>query len=88
MGITAALWAHEVREGLCSLYVYGPHLQLLLLFFCRAAELRSALISSPQTVYCGFDPTADSLHVGNLLAIIALLHCQRAGHRCIVLVCF
>ncbi|XP_052768093.1 tyrosine--tRNA ligase, mitochondrial-like [Mya arenaria] len=43
-------------------------------------------LSSPQTVYCGFDPTADSLHVGNLLAIIALIHCQRAGHQPIALV--
>ena len=32
-----------------------------------------------QCFYCGFDPTADSLHVGNLLSIMALLHCQRAG---------
>ena len=53
----------------------------------RAADLQYTLVSSPQTVYCGFDPTANSLHVGNLLAIIALLHCQRAGHRCIVVVC-
>lgn len=31
-------------------------------------------------MYCGFDPTADSLHVGNLLAIIGLLHFRGAGH--------
>lgn len=42
--------------------------------------------SSPQTVYAGFDPTADSLHVGNLLVIMGLLHCQRAGHNPIALV--
>lgn len=39
-----------------------------------------------QTVYAGFDPTADSLHVGNLLVIMGLLHCQRAGHNPIALV--
>lgn len=44
------------------------------------------LLTSPQCVYAGFDPTADSLHVGNLLVIIALLHCQRAGHQVIALV--
>ncbi|NXG27519.1 SYYM protein, partial [Dromaius novaehollandiae] len=37
----------------------------------------------PLTAYCGFDPTADSLHVGHLLAVMALLHFQRAGHHVI-----
>uniref|UniRef100_A0A8D0CF34 Tyrosine--tRNA ligase n=1 Tax=Salvator merianae TaxID=96440 RepID=A0A8D0CF34_SALMN len=40
----------------------------------------------PVTVYCGFDPTADSLHVGHLLAVMGLLHFQRAGHHVIALV--
>ncbi|XP_066865163.1 tyrosine--tRNA ligase, mitochondrial isoform X2 [Kogia breviceps] len=40
----------------------------------------------PQTVYCGFDPTADSLHVGHLLALLGLFHFQRAGHNVIALV--
>uniref|UniRef100_A0A0P4W8F8 Tyrosine--tRNA ligase n=1 Tax=Scylla olivacea TaxID=85551 RepID=A0A0P4W8F8_SCYOL len=44
------------------------------------------LTRKPQTIYSGFDPTADSLHVGNLLVIMALLHCQRAGHNVIALV--
>ena len=39
-----------------------------------------------HTCYCGFDPTASSLHIGNLLALIALIHCQRKGHTPIVLV--
>ena len=38
------------------------------------------------SVYCGFDPTADSLHLGNLLQAIALRHFQRAGVRPILLV--
>ncbi|XP_019613508.1 PREDICTED: tyrosine--tRNA ligase, mitochondrial-like [Branchiostoma belcheri] len=49
-------------------------------------ELPKLLQSGPQCVYCGFDPTADSLHIGNLLAIIGLLHCQRAGHNTIALI--
>lgn len=44
-------------------------------------QLPRLLLSGPQTVYCGFDPTADSLHVGNLLAIIGLLHFRSAGHN-------
>ncbi|XP_076450348.1 tyrosine--tRNA ligase, mitochondrial-like isoform X2 [Babylonia areolata] len=43
-------------------------------------------LNRQQTMYCGFDPTADSLHVGNLLALVALLHCQAAGHTCLALV--
>lgn len=41
--------------------------------------------NSPQCVYAGFDPTADSLHVGNLLVLMNLLHWQRGGHRVIAL---
>lgn len=44
-------------------------------------ELRSKLESGAQTFYIGFDPTADSLHVGSLIPIIAMIHLQRAGHR-------
>ncbi|XP_042322827.1 tyrosine--tRNA ligase, mitochondrial [Sceloporus undulatus] len=40
----------------------------------------------PATVYCGFDPTADSLHVGHLLTVLGLLHFQRAGHDVIAVV--
>ncbi|XP_059139676.1 tyrosine--tRNA ligase, mitochondrial-like [Physella acuta] len=44
------------------------------------------LLSSPQSIYCGFDPTADSLHIGNLLSLIALIHGQRAGHNPIAVI--
>jgi tyrosyl-tRNA synthetase len=40
----------------------------------------------PVKAYIGFDPTADSLHVGSLLPIMALVHLQRAGHHPIALV--
>jgi tyrosyl-tRNA synthetase len=43
------------------------------------------LVGSPTVVYAGFDPTSDSLQVGNLVAIIGLCHFQRAGHRVIAL---
>jgi tyrosyl-tRNA synthetase len=49
-------------------------------------ELRSALNSGPVTVYCGFDPTAPGLHVGNLVQLLTLRRLQLAGHRPIGLV--
>ena len=39
-----------------------------------------------RTLYCGFDPTADSLHIGNLVPLLALRRFQLAGHRPLVLV--
>jgi tyrosyl-tRNA synthetase len=43
--------------------------------------LRKAFADGPVTVYCGFDPTAPSLHLGNLVQILTLRRLQRAGHR-------
>ncbi|MBB2744349.1 UNVERIFIED_ORG: tyrosyl-tRNA synthetase [Microbispora rosea subsp. rosea] len=48
--------------------------------------LRKALADGPVTVYAGFDPTAPSLHVGNLATLLILTRFQRAGHRPIGLV--
>src|ERR1700754_1846802 len=41
--------------------------------------------ASPLTLYCGFDPTADSLHVGNLVPLLALRRFQLQGHHPIAL---
>jgi tyrosyl-tRNA synthetase len=49
-------------------------------------ELRQALNPGPVTVYCGFDPTAPGLHIGNLVQLLTLSRMQRAGHRPIGLV--
>lgn len=46
-------------------------------------EITHLLIKSPQCVYAGFDPTASSLHIGNLLILMNLLQWQRAGHQVI-----
>ncbi|HEY9521899.1 MAG TPA: tyrosine--tRNA ligase [Thermopolyspora sp.] len=51
-----------------------------------ADALRKALAEGPVTVYAGFDPTAPSLHVGNLATLLILTRFQRAGHRPIGLV--
>lgn len=42
--------------------------------------------NQPQSCYCGFDPTSSSLHIGNLLALIGLIHCQRRGYDPIVII--
>lgn len=49
-------------------------------------ELEDHLDSGSRTVYCGFDPTADSLQVGNLVPLLALRRFQLAGHRPLLLV--
>lgn len=49
-------------------------------------RLRDRLTQGPVTLYCGFDPTAASLHVGSLLPLLALARFQRAGHRVLGLV--
>ena len=48
--------------------------------------LAAALAAGPITAYCGFDPTAPSLHFGNLVQLIVLRKLQQAGHRPICLV--
>jgi len=49
-------------------------------------HLRSALNSGPITFYCGFDPTAPALHLGNLAQIVTMRRLQNAGHRPLALV--
>ena len=43
-------------------------------------------LQQPRTVYCGFDPTADSLHLGHLVPLLVLKRLQQAGHKPIALV--
>ncbi|MGB3763104.1 MAG: tyrosine--tRNA ligase [Ornithinimicrobium sp.] len=49
-------------------------------------QLRTHLSGGSRAVYCGFDPTAPSLHFGNLVQLVVLRHLQRAGHRVVCLV--
>ncbi|MFG3509131.1 tyrosine--tRNA ligase [Streptomyces sp. NPDC047821] len=48
--------------------------------------LRKALADGPVTFYCGFDPTAASLHVGHLVQVLTVRRLQQAGHRPLALV--
>ncbi len=50
------------------------------------AALRQALSAGPVTFYCGFDPSAPSLHIGNLVQLLTMRRIQDAGHRPIALV--
>jgi tyrosyl-tRNA synthetase len=49
-------------------------------------DIADRLEAEPLTLYAGFDPTANSLQLGNLLPVMCMAHFQRAGHRPIVLV--
>ena len=48
--------------------------------------LRAALDAGPVTLYCGFDPTAPSLHIGNLVQLLTVRRLQDAGHKPLLLV--
>ena len=56
------------------------------LLYQHTDELAGRLGRGTVTAYCGFDPTAPSLHVGNLVPVMGLVHLQRHGHRPIALV--
>jgi len=49
-------------------------------------EIKNILAKEKVTFYIGFDPTADSLHIGHFIAMMFMAHMQRAGHRPIALV--
>lgn len=53
--------------------------------FSNEEEVRE-LLNTKQTIYCGFDPSAASMHVGNFVMISLLMRLQRAGHKIVALV--
>ena len=56
------------------------------LLYQQTEGLAAHLAKGTVRGYCGFDPTAASLHVGSLLQILLLVRLQRAGHRPIAVV--
>ena len=56
------------------------------LFEAMTSEDLPRFCGTPTAVYAGFDPTSDSLQVGNFVAIMGLAHFQRCGHRPVALV--
>ena len=74
--------------GICPRTIYSAHVSILeelkwrgLVADCTDAPELAKKISTPITLYCGFDPTADSLHVGNLVPLLALRRFQLLGHH-------
>ena len=57
-----------------------------LIYQCTNSLMLETHLNKSRVVYAGFDPTASSLHVGNLLMLVALLHFQIGGHQPIALV--
>ena len=55
------------------------------LLFDITPETEKFLLERPEKGYIGFDPTADSMHIGSLVQIIILMHYQKAGHSPIIL---
>ena len=49
----------------------------------KGHDIAAYLEKGQRTIYAGFDPTAPSLHIGNLMVICGLLHAQKAGHKTI-----
>jgi tyrosyl-tRNA synthetase len=75
-------YAHRVKSSLLSDFDRRG----LIVDITAAGELDAHLAGGARTAYVGFDPTADSLHIGSLLPLLALRRVQLAGHRPIVLV--
>ena len=70
----------QIRENLIEEFGWRG------LVFQISNEDKLALhLSEPRSDYCGFDPTADSLHIGSLVPLLALRRFQLAGHRPILL---
>ena len=67
------------EQLLCSLEERG-------LLYQKSGDDLADHLDKPRTVYCGFDPTADSLHIGHLIPLLMLKRFQEAGHRPIALV--
>ena len=67
------------EQLLCSLKERG-------LLYQKSGDDLADHLDKPRTVYCGFDPTADSLHIGHLIPLLILKRFQEAGHRPIALV--
>ncbi|MEY4349949.1 MAG: hypothetical protein RL719_1246 [Actinomycetota bacterium] len=72
-GSFASLWDELQWRGLIALST-------------DEAELKAAFASGPVTYYCGFDPTAASLHLGNLVQLLTMRRIQLAGHNPLLLI--
>ena len=81
LGQACPSWTPSVSDVLDELQWRG-----LIALSTDEEALRAALAAGPVTYYCGFDPTAPSLHIGNLVQILTVRRLQQAGHRPLALV--
>lgn len=56
------------------------------LLYDKTPGIENYIKEGPIILYIGFDPTADSLHIGNLIAIIVLFHFQKYGHKVLIII--
>ncbi len=78
---TRSSWLDPVRQT-SKLH---NNLIAIILQDITSPSLEKVAATENLTVYCGFDPTAESLHLGNLLGIIVLTWFQRCGHQPVAL---
>ena len=78
----------DLEIGISPPSIYSAHVSIIdelqwrgLIADCTDAAELTKKIAAPVTLYCGFDPTADSLHVGNLVPLLALRRFQLLGHH-------
>lgn len=69
-----------------SALIQDLHARGLIAQTTDAQALDDLLANGSVTLYCGFDPTADSLHLGHLVPVLVLKRFQEAGHKPIALV--
>jgi len=78
----------QLEIGISPRAIYAAAVSILdelqwrgLIADCTDTTELTKKISAPITLYCGFDPTADSLHVGHLVPLLALRRFQNLGHH-------
>ena len=76
----------HVRKKVSIMDIIEDLLQRGLLDNFSSKENVSELLKTKQTIYCGFDPSACSLQLGNFVMISVLARLQRAGHRIIAII--
>lgn len=75
-----------INQGVIYMTFFSELQARGLIYQCTDSDGLEQRLKSPITLYAGFDPTADSFHVGNLVIIMTLRRFQLAGHKVIALV--
>ena len=84
--ITKSLSLRKIQETVSDIKNFVEELRWRGMIHDMTPGTEEQLQKEMTSGYIGFDPTADSLHIGNLVPIMLLVHLQRAGHKPFVLV--